>query len=96
MSDMLTQLYKLLMDVILPNLKGIQAAQAEQRMQTQRLHCDLDEFRAEMQLRFADLRAEIAACRNQIEDAMVTLAEKETSSESGSLLPSAIKKTLIH
>ena len=94
MSEMLSQLHVLLVDVILPHLKGIQASQAEQRLQTERLNQNLEEFRAEMQVRFTELRAEIAACRQEIEDAMVTFRESDVTEYPE---PSAAsKKRLIH
>ena len=94
MADMLSQLYKLLVDVVLPNLQGIQASQAEQRQQTEQLNRNLDEFRAEMLLRFTEIRAELAVCRVQVEDAMVTLRETETAEADDST--SQGKKPLIH
>jgi len=98
MSDMVSQLYRLLVDAILPNLKTIQDSQAEQRLQTERLNRDLDEFRCEMHIRFAEIRAELAACRIQVEDAMVTICDSEAAnandSDAGS--GSGGKKTLIH
>jgi predicted phage gp36 major capsid-like protein len=94
MSDMLSQLYKLLADVVLPNLKGIQVSQAGQRLQTEQLNRNLDEFRAEMRVRFTEIRVELAACRVQVEDAMVTLRESETGEADNSA--SRGKKTLIH
>jgi hypothetical protein len=94
MSDFLAQLYSVLVDVVLPNLKGIQASQTEQRMQTDRLNQSLDEFRAEMQIRFAELRAEVIFCRQELEDAMVTLRESDTSGTGDENLRG--KKTLIH
>ena len=77
MSQTLSQLYTLLADVVLPNLRAIQASQIEQRMETDRLNRNIEEFRAEMQLRFVELRAEITACRTEVEDAMVTLRDTE-------------------
>jgi len=91
---MLSQLHALLLDVILPNLKGIQASQAEQRAQTERLNQNLEEFRAEMQLRFAEIRAELAACRQEVEDTMVTLRETDIPDDPDSIITS--KKRLIH
>ena len=39
------KLYNVLMDTILPNLNRIQASQNEQRLQTDRLSQNLEEFR---------------------------------------------------
>lgn len=91
---MLTQLHALLVDVILPHLKGIQASQAEQRVQTERLNQNLEEFRSEMHLRFAEIRAELAACRQEVEDTMVTLRETDLPDDSESIVTG--KKRLIH
>jgi hypothetical protein len=94
MSDMLSQIFRLLVDVVLPNLKEIQAGQAEQRLQTEQLSRSLEDFRAEMRVKFTEIRAEIAASRLQVEDAMVTLREAETA-EAKDSVPHG-KKTLIH
>ena len=94
MSEMLSKIYALLLDVILPHLKDIQASQAEQRVQTERLNQNLEEFRAEMQLRFAEIRAELAACRQEVEDTMVTIRETDFPDDGGSIVTS--KKRLIH
>lgn len=77
MPEVFSQLHTLLVEVILPQLQGIQASQAEQRLQTERLNRNLQEFRTEMQARFAELRAEIAACRQEIEDALITLRDND-------------------
>jgi predicted phage gp36 major capsid-like protein len=94
MKKTLSQLHTLLLDVILPHLKGIQASQAEQRVQTDLFNRNLEEFRAEMQLRFAKIRAEIAACRQEVEDTMVTLREADRGDDTESTIAS--KKRLIH
>lgn len=97
MSELFSQLYLLLVDVVLPNLEGIETSQAEQRAQTDRVRRDIEEFRAEMQLRFAEMRAEIAACRLRIEDAMVTLGECEpVETVDPKIIGPAQKKTLVH
>ena len=93
-SDMLSQIFRLLVDVVVPNLKEIQAGQAEQRLQTEQLSRSLEDFRAEMRVKFTEIRAEIAASRLQVEDAMVTLREAETA-EAIDSVPHG-KKTLIH
>jgi hypothetical protein len=81
MSEMLAKVHALLTEVILPRLQEIQASQEEQKVQTSRPHASVEEFRMEMLLRFVELHAEIAACRSQIEDAMVTLRESESGTE---------------
>jgi predicted phage gp36 major capsid-like protein len=94
MKEMLSQLHALLLDVILPHLKAVQASQAEQRVQTDLLNRNLEEFRSEMQLRFAEIRAEIAACRQEVEDTMVTLREADRIDDTESTVTN--KKRLIH
>jgi len=94
MKEMLAQLHALLLDVILPHLKGVQASQAEQRIQTDLLNRNLEEFRSEMQMRFAEIRAEIAACRQEVEDTMVTLREADRIDDTESAITH--KKRLIH
>jgi hypothetical protein len=94
MLEMLLKMDALLLDVILPNLKSVQASQAEQTMQAERLNRDLDEFRAEMQIHMAEIRAEIALCRQELEDTMVTLRESEAAGDSDT--PPAKKKRIIN
>jgi len=94
MSDMLSQIFRLLEDVILPNLEAIQVSQAQQRLQNEQLNRTVEEFRAEMRLRLTEIRSELTACRVQVEDAMVTLREAETVEVDDSA--STDKKTLIH
>jgi hypothetical protein len=81
-SDLLPPPYALLIDVILPNLKAIQANQAEQRLQSEELFNSLQDFRAEMRLRFSELRAELALCRQEVEDVMVTLRDNDSIDDS--------------
>lgn len=91
MSEMLSKIYALLLDVILPNLKSVLTSQAEQRSETDRLNRNLDDFRTEMAIRFAEIRAEIALCRQEIEDTMVILRESEAA-ESGAAPPGRKKR----
>lgn len=93
MSEMLTTIHALLGDVILPKLKSIQTSQVEQSFQAEQLHHEMEEFRAELQIRFGEIRAQIAACRQEIEDALVAIRENEVEG----IEPSAPgKRRLIH
>jgi hypothetical protein len=94
MPETLIKLHTLLTEVILPRLQQIQASQEEQKAQTTRLHDNMEEFRTEMLLRFMELHAEVAACRTQIEDAMVTLRESESGSNAEEGSP--VKKPLLN
>jgi len=77
MSDLLSRIFALLNDVIVPQLQSIHASQSEQRLDTDRLNRNIEEFRNEMHLRFAAVHAEIAACRQELEDTMVTVRERD-------------------
>jgi hypothetical protein len=94
MTDTLSQLEILLTDVILPNLKGISACQVEQRMEGDRLARMIEDFRSEIQISFAQLRAEIAACRQEVEDAAILLRDGEAASPAEPAVKG--RKTLIH
>ncbi len=87
-SDALTQLYRLLVESIVPSLKSIQDNQTEQRQQSDWLAESIEDFRMEMNTRFAELHAELASCRAQIDDAMAAIREKRTQTPG--------HKTLIH
>lgn len=88
------QIQNMLTGVIVPHLKGIQVSQTEQRLEMERLNRSFEEFRIEMQMRFAELRTELAACRQELEDAMLTIREMDAA-EFPDREP-ALKKRLIH
>ena len=94
MSEMLLKIDALLLDVILPNLKAVQTSQAEQTTQAERLNRNLEEFRAEIQIRMAEIRTEIALCRQELEDTMVTLRESEAAEDSDA--PPPKKKRIVN
>lgn len=94
MSALLTQIFALLNDVIVPQLQSMHASQTEQRLETDRLDRNLEEFRLEMQIRFAALHAELAATHQEIEDALVTLREREP--EEGETLHPGLRKRTVH
>jgi hypothetical protein len=94
MPDVVMKLYAVLIDVILPNLNRIQASQVEQRTHTDRVNQNIEEFRAEMQTRFTELRAELAATHAQIEVAMTKLRESEAARTAVALAIS--KNSIVH
>jgi hypothetical protein len=94
MSETLSEIYALLLDRILPQLKSIEAAQAEQREHYDTIHHNMRELHAEIQIRFAELRAEIAACRQELEDTMVTIRERDALEERES--SDRRKRRLVH
>jgi len=63
-------------------------------MEGDRLACMIEDFRSEMQISFAHLRAEIAACRQEIEDAIILLRESEGANSLE--LTAKVRKTIIH
>ena len=81
MSEMLTEIHKLLLDVVLPNLEGIVSSHAEQGYQGEGLNQCLEEFRSEMNIHFAELRSELAAVRLQLEEVMISVSENETTQD---------------
>jgi hypothetical protein len=93
-KEMIAKIGALLVDVILPHLKAIQVSQAEQKAQWEHLIRNLEEFRAEMQIHLAEIRAECALCRQELEDAMVTLCD--TNAEEETDAGSRKKKRIIH
>jgi len=94
MSVLLSQIMNLLTGVIVPQLQSIHASQAEQRLETDRLNRNIEEFRLEMQMRFASLHAEIAACRQEFEDSLVTAQERGSIDDLDT--PSKGRKRTIH
>jgi len=77
MSELLSRIFAILTDVIVPQLESIHAGQSAQRLETDRLNRNIEEFRLEMQMRFAAIHTEIAACRQELEDTLVTLREQD-------------------
>ena len=94
MSEMLSQIYTLLMHTILPQLQRIEAAQAEQRAHHETVTRNLQDLHSEIQIRFAELRAEVGACRLEIEDAMVVIRERDAVEQTEA--SDRRKKRLIH
>ena len=76
-ADVFGRLCRLMVESIVPSLKSIQENQIEQRQQSEWLSTNMEEFRIEMQQRFAELHAELAATRLQLEDAMVVIREQK-------------------
>ena len=57
---------RLLSDVILPNLKAVQASQGEQIAANDRLEEAIEELRSHLDSRFAHLSAQLTACRAEV------------------------------
>ena len=62
-TDVISQL---LSDVILPNLKAVQASQQEQIAANDRLEMAIEELRMHLDSQFAHLTAQLTACRAEL------------------------------
>jgi septal ring factor EnvC (AmiA/AmiB activator) len=66
MSELLDQLLRLLNGVILPNLRAMQASQAEQIAASNRVERDIAALRAHLDAQFNRLNAQLTACRAEL------------------------------
>jgi hypothetical protein len=66
MNEAIDSLSRMLSDVILPNLKSVQASQGEQIVANDRLELAVDELRLHMNSQFAHLAALLIACRAEV------------------------------
>jgi hypothetical protein len=92
MDETIATLTRLLSDVILPNLKAVQATQAEQIAANDRLENEIDELRLHLNSQFAHLAALLTACRAELATTQAML--KASREQNGTLLPD--RTTLIH
>jgi regulator of replication initiation timing len=66
MEQPFDSLTRLLSDVILPNLKSVQASQQEQMAANERLELEIEELRLHLNSQFAHLTALLTACRAEV------------------------------
>ncbi len=66
MEEPIETLTRLLSDVILPNLKSVQASQQQQMAANERLEREIDELRLHLKSQFDHLIAVLTACRAEI------------------------------
>jgi ABC-type transporter Mla subunit MlaD len=92
MNDPIVTLSRLLSDVILPNLKAVQASQAEQIAANDRLENEIDELRTHLNSQFAHLAALLTACRAELATTQAML--KAAREQSGTFEPD--RTTLVH
>jgi hypothetical protein len=83
---------KLLADLILPNLKAVQASQAEQLAANDRLERAIQELRLHLDAQFAHLTAQLTACRAELAATQAVL--KEAQARNGQVKPST--SNLVH
>lgn len=93
MEELFGKLARLLSDVILPNLRSVQATQAEQIAASKRVEQEIEALRVHLDAQFATLAAQLTACRVELAATQAVL--KATQQVSG---PSAKEKgrLLIH
>jgi hypothetical protein len=92
MNDPEVSLTRLLVDVILPNLKSVQVSQAEQIAANDRLENAIEELRLHLESQFAHLSAQLTACRAEL--AATQAVFKAAQAQSGTLQPD--RTTLVH
>ena len=92
MSEPLDSFLCLITDVVLPNLKIVQASQIEQIAANDRLENDIEELRLHLESQFAHLSAQLTACRAELAAAQATYSA--TQVQRGLLGPDIM--TLIH
>jgi len=66
MSDPFASLTQLLAEVILPNLKAVQASQSEQIAANERLELAIEDLRTHLDSQFAMLSAQLTACQAEL------------------------------
>jgi len=66
MEEPFDSIARLLADVILPNLKAVNASQQEQIAANERLELEIDELRLHLNSQFAHLVTLLMACRAEI------------------------------
>jgi hypothetical protein len=92
MDDPNLSLNRLLVEVILPNLKSVQVSQTEQISANDRLENAIEELRLHLESQFAHLAAQLTACRAELAAAQATF--KALHPQSGPHGPD--RTTLIH
>jgi multidrug resistance efflux pump len=78
MNDPLASLSLLLADVILPNLKSVQASQAEQIASNDRLEQAIEDLRRHLESQFAILSAQLTACQAELAATQAALKAAQT------------------
>jgi len=92
MDDLNAPLIRLLTDVVLPNLKAVQASQSEQIAANDRIELAIEELQTHMKSQFALLNAQLTACRAEI--AALQAALEATQAQRNS--PGAMRVTHVH
>jgi endonuclease YncB( thermonuclease family) len=92
MTDPNLAVTRLLIDVVLPNLKTVQVSQSEQIAANDRLENAIEELRLHLESQFASLTAQLTACRAELAATQAML----TASQVRHGLAAPDRPTLIH
>jgi len=92
MSDPNIAITRILIDVVLPNLKTVQVSQTEQIAANDRLENAIEELRLHLESHFAHLTAQLTACRAELAATQAML--NATQVHHGYVSPDRL--TLIH
>ena len=92
MDDPIVSLSRILIDVILPNLKSVQVSQSEQIAANDRLENAIEELRLHLESQFAHLSAQLTACRAELAAAQAMF--KAVQQQQGVPVPD--RTTIIH
>jgi hypothetical protein len=83
MTDPNLAVTQLLIDVVLPNLKTVQVSQSEQIAANDRLENAIDELRLHLESQFAQLSAQLTACRAELAAAQAALQARAQNGAAG-------------
>lgn len=92
MTDPNVAVTRLLIDVILPNLKTVQVSQTEQIAANDRLENAIEELRLHLESQFSHLQAQLTACRAELAATQAIL--NATQARHGMVTPD--RPALIH
>jgi hypothetical protein len=92
MSEPLAAITRLLIDVVLPNLKTVQVSQTEQIAANDRLENAIEELHLHLESQFAHLSAQLTACRAEVAAAQAAFNAVHT--QNGTMEPDGT--TMIH
>jgi hypothetical protein len=92
MTDPNLAVTRLLIDVVLPNLKTVQVSQTEQIAANDRLENAIEELRLHLESQFAHLNAQLTACRAELAATQALL----TATQAHHSVVTPDRPTLIH
>jgi len=92
MNEPFAALNRLLIDVVLPNLKTVQVSQSEQIAANDRLEQSIEDLRLHLESQFAHLSAQLTACRAELAATQAVLKAANLHKDAGA----TDRTTLIH